>query len=250
MSARLLPLLFLLFSLNAQGQQYKIQHCYLGCPQGAADSNPLLMRAIYTLSYNTQLKTAEWVAYEVHPGAIGIASSLSRQPLEDNYVSDTLKAADFLAGEEQGLARAQYVPLVSFADTPYWNEVNYLTNAVARSSSLSQGAWYGLDWAIRNLVNREDSVFVVAGPIFYADSVPVELDTSTSHRVPDAFFKVVIDDNNRAAAFLFPQGTAVHVHHCELASSIEEIESLSGLNLFPDSDDNIAMTLSRGLGCS
>ncbi len=250
MSARYLILLLVLFSFAAQGQQYRIQHCYLGCPQGAGEANPLLMRAIYTLSYNTEMKTADWVAYEVHPGAIGIASSLSRQPLEDNYVSDTLKAADFLGGEDQGLARAQYVPLVSFADTPYWNEVNYLTNAVARSSSLSQGAWYGLDWAVRNLVNREGSVFVVAGPIFYADSEPVTLDTSTSHRVPDAFFKVVIDSDNRAAAFLFSQQTAVHEHHCTLSSSMEEIESLSGLDLFPEGGDDIEMTLSQSLGCS
>lgn len=250
MSVRFLPLLLLLVAFGAQGQTYRIQHCYLGCPQGAGDSNPLVMRAIYTLSYNTELKTAEWVAYEVHPGAIGIASSLSRQPLEDNYVQDTLKADDFLADEGQELVRAQYVPLVSFAGTPYWREVNYLTNAVARSRSLSQGAWYGLDWAIRNLVNREGSVYVVAGPIYYPDREPLMLETSTPHRVPDAFFKVVIDGNDRAAAFLFPQDTAVHVHHCQLGVSIEELESLSGLDLFPEGGDNITLTLSQGLGCS
>ncbi len=249
MLVRILPLVLLLFALVAEAQVYRIQNCYMGCPQGGPADNPLLMRSIYTLSYDSDLKTAQWVAYEVHPGAIGIASSLSRQPIADENGIDTLSAEDFFASEEMGFVRAQYVPLVSFAATPYWNEVNYLSNAVARSSSLSQGAWYGLDWAIRNLVNREGAVYVVAGPIFYSDREPVTLATDTPHRVPDAFFKVVIDGNQRAAAFLFPQQTAVHVHHCELTTSIEELESLSGLDLFPESRGNISMTLPQVLGC-
>ena len=53
--------------------------------------------------------------------------------------------------------------------TPFWRDVNYLTNSVARTASLSQGAWYGLDWSIRNYVNRQGEVYVVTGPIFDAE---------------------------------------------------------------------------------
>ena len=247
--APILSLLLLLWVNPGLAQQYRIQHCYLGCTVGADTSNQLLLRSIYALSYNTQFKTAQWVAYQVHPGAIGIASSLSREPMQDDWVSETLAAEDFLAAGDSAYLRAQYVPLVSFAATPYWQEVNYMTNAVARTQSLSQGAWYGLDWAIRNLVNREGSVYVVTGPVFYPDAEPRYLETPKSHRVPDAFFKLVVTDRNSAAAFLFPQDTPVHVHHCDLTSSLSEIEELTGLDLIPENRADLQMDLQLLLGC-
>ena len=243
-------LLLLLFTPPLQAQIYKFGHCLLGCPQGAAPDNHVLVRSIYTLSFNPATKSADWVAYQVTAGSIGIASSLSRALVPDDFVADTLESADFLAIEEQGLVRAQYAPLVSFAGTPYWSEVNYATNAVVRSSSLSQGAWYGLDWSVRNLVNREAAVYVVTGPVFYPDAAPRTLDTEKQHRIPDAFFKVVLTREGRAAAFLFAQDTPVHVHHCELRSSILEIEDLTGLTLFPEGGSRLDMTLDAALGCS
>lgn len=244
-----LTLLLLLWVSPGLAQVYRIQHCYQACPTGADAGNPLLLRSIYALSYNTDYKTAQWVAYEVHPGAIGIASSLSREPVADDRVSDTLGVEDFQAAGESGYVRAQYVPLVSFAATPYWSEVNFLTNAVARSESLSRGAWYGLDWAIRNLVNREGSVYVLTGPVFYPGAEPRQLASNKQHRVPDAFFKLVVDSRDRVAAFLFPQDTPVHVHHCDLTSSLAEIEELTGLNLFPENRADLQLVLQDSLGC-
>lgn len=242
-------LLWLYSAPLATAQVYQIGHCLHGCPRGADSGNHLLIRSIYALSYNTQTKSADWVAYEISAGSIGIASSLSRDAVVDDYVEDTLHNADFEAAAGSGLIRAQYVPLVGFAATPYWQEVNYLTNAVARSTSLSQGAWYGLDWAIRNLVNREESVYVITGPIFYSDREPRQLPVSTLHRVPDAFFKVVVTEAGRSAAFLLEQDTPVHLHHCEQQSSVEEIESLTGLDLFPDLSRPLEPTLHTVLGC-
>ncbi len=238
-----------IFVVPAVAQVYQIQHCFLGCPTGADANNHLLLRSIYALSYNSELKTAEWVAYEVDAGAIGIASSLSRRPVADDYAIETLTSADFMTSDSTGYIRAQYVPLVSFAATPYWDEVNYLSNAVARTNSLSQGAWYGLDWAIRNLVNREAAVFVVTGPTFNSEAEPRLLNTARSHRVPDGFFKVVVDKEGRAAAFLFDQDTPVHVHHCELTSSIEEVEAITSLDLFPEATAPLTLELQSALGC-
>ena len=243
-------LLLLVFTPPLQAQIYKFGHCLLGCPEGAAPDNHILVRSAYTLSFNTTTKSADWVAYQVSSGSIGIASSLSRGLTPDDFVADTLESADFFGIEEQGLVRAQYAPLVSFAGTPYWPEVNYATNAVVRSNSLSQGAWYGLDWAVRNLVNREASVYVVTGPVFDPESVPRTLDTDKEHRIPDGFFKVVLTREGRAAAFLFSQDTPVHVHHCDLRSSIAEIEALTGLELFPEGSSRLQMSLDAALGCN
>jgi len=245
----LLLQMFLLLSPVSLAQNYKIGHCYQGCPLGGSSENHLIIRPIYALSYNTDTKSADWVSYKVSTNSIGIASSLSRIPVLDEYVTDTLREDDFLGSESLGLVRSQYVPLLDFAGTPYWNEVNYLTNTVARTSSLSQGAWYGLDWSIRNLVNRSGEVYVVTGPIFDLNSKRQNLFTENPHRVPDKFFKVIIDSEGKGAAFILDQSAPIHLHHCEMQASIEEIEKLTQLDLFPLENKGIEESGYSGLGC-
>lgn len=233
----------------AQGAELRIAQCLHGCPLGSSADNHLILRPIYALSYNTNTKVADWVAYRVTAGSIGIASSLSREAIIDNFVAQTLSASDFNDAEAVGLTYAQLVPLVNFAGTPYWNDVNYLTNAVARSRSLSQGAWYGLEWSIRNLVNRENEVYVVTGPIFKEQPVVASLTTQTPHRVPDAFFKIIASADNRLTAFIFDQDLAVHVHHCDSRATIDEIETATGLEFFPENARLVSGTLDTSLGC-
>ena len=245
----LLCSIFFLISFGTYAQNFKIGHCYKGCPSGGSEQNHLIVRPIYALSFNTQTKSADWVSYKVSPNSIGIASSLSRIPIIDQYVSDTLLEDDFVGSESVGLIRAQYVPLVDFAGTPYWNEVNYLTNLVARSSSLSQGAWYGLDWSIRNLVNRKGEVYVIAGPIYDLDPKMENLLTDNSHRVPDRFFKIVVDSGGQVAGFIMDQTAPIHRHHCEMSASLEEIEELTEFDLFPLQTGQIEETGYSGLGC-
>ena len=167
----------------------------------------------------------------------------------DDFVEETLSAADFINAEEAGLSRAQLVPLVNFAGTPYWNDVNYMSNAVARSRNLSLGAWYGLEWSIRNLVNREREVYVLTGPIFRDTPVASSLQTQTQHRVPDAFFKIVVSADNRATAFIFDQDLPVHVHHCDTTVTIDEIETATGLDFFPENPRLVLGSLDTSLGC-
>ena len=248
----LLPLLILpsLLSTPSTALEYRIAQCLFGCPQGADSENHLVLRSIYALSYNTHYRTAEWAAYRVTADSIGIASSLSREPMADPYISDTLLPADFEAADGIGLSLSHLVPLVNFAATPYWNEVNYLSNVVTRSRSLSRGAWYGLEWAVRNLVNRETEVFVLSGPVFNEQSNTPQLRTSTEHRVPDSFFKIVVTESGRMSAFLLPQSVAVHHHHCELRTTIEELEAVTGLRFFPEKQYLDFTSLDSGLGCA
>ncbi len=234
---------------QSQAAELRIAHCLYGCPKGSSSENHLILRPIYALSYNTRNKVADWAAYRVTSGSIGIASSLSRAVMIDDFVEETLSAADFINAEEAGFTRAQLVPLVNFAGTPYWNEVNYMSNAVARSQNLSLGAWYGLEWSIRNLVNREREVYVLTGPIFRDSPVVASLETQTQHRVPDAFFKIVVSADNRATAFIFDQDLPVHVHHCDTRAAIDEIETATGLEFFPENPRLVLGLLDTNLGC-
>ena len=244
-----LAVLMVGFMSQSQAAQLRIAHCLYGCPVGSSSESHLILRPIYALSYNTHNKVADWAAYRVTSGSIGIASSLSRAAMIDDFVEETLSEADFINAEEHGLTRALLVPLVNFAGTPYWNEVNYLSNAVARSRNLSLGAWYGLEWSIRNLVNRESEVYILTGPIFRETPVAASLETQARHRVPDAFFKIVVSADNRATAFIFDQDLPVHVHHCDTRAAIDEIETATGLEFFPENPRLVLGLLDTNLGC-
>ena len=247
--AAALGVLLIASMFQSQAAELRIAHCLYGCPVGSSSESHLILRPIYALSYNTHNKVADWAAYRVTSGSIGIASSLSRAAIIDDFVEETLSEADFINAEEHGLTRALLVPLVNFAGTPYWNEVNYLSNAVARSRNLSLGAWYGLEWSIRNLVNRESEVYILTGPIFRETPVAAGLETQARHRVPDAFFKIVVSADNRATAFIFDQNLPVHVHHCDTKVTIGEIETATGLDFFPENPRLVLGLLDTNLGC-
>lgn len=240
----------------ARGETVRFAHCLGGCPVGAPAGNQVIARSLYTLSYNQEKKVADWVAYIVTPGSIGVATNLSRQPLNDPYVASTLSPADFTSeatGEGTGehLVLNYFAPLVSFAGTPFWSEVNYLTNMVPRNSELNRGSWYGLEWAVRNLANRTAGLYVVTGPIYDAGFAVSEqtLNTDTPHKIPSGFFKVIVDGEGNVGAFSFPQDLPFHIHHCDRRTSIEEVERLSGLDLFPELARLPLGDLSESLGC-
>jgi len=104
---------------QSQAAELRIAHCLYGCPKGSSSENHLIIRPVYALSYNTRNKVTDWAAYRVTSGSIGIASSLSRAVMIDDFVEETLSAGDFINAEEAGFIRAQLVPLVNFAGTPY-----------------------------------------------------------------------------------------------------------------------------------
>jgi len=235
----------------------RFAHCLGGCPVGAGSDNLVIARAIYTLSFNPGRRIADWVAYEVTAGSIGVATNLPRGPEPDPFVPDTLNPADFAPAQDGALELNYFAPLVSFAGTPYWSETNYLTNRVPRSGELNRGSWYGLEWAVRNLANRTASLYVVTGPI-YGDLGDDATGSGTpetvgqqpgSEGIPTGFFKVVADENGGIAAFLFPQTLPFHIHHCEQLTSVSEVERLTGLDLFPELPSVSSTDLSGGLGC-
>ncbi len=237
---------------TVQAETVRFAHCLGGCPTGAQAGNQVIARSLYTLSFNTTNKIADWVAYSVTPGAIGVATNLSRLPLSDPFVADTLKPEDFEPVEESGrIGLSSFAPLVSFAGTPFWTEINYLTNMVPRNSELNRGSWYGLEWAVRNLANRTGILHVITGPIYAEELTGAEQEAieNIPFLVPAGFFKVIVDNAGRVGAFVFPQDLPFHVHHCDRVASLDEIERLTGLDLFPELPRLPAGDLGESLGC-
>ena len=116
--------MFYLIAFPAESQIYRFGHCLFGCPEGLS-GNQTLVRSAYTLLYDENRKSAVWVAYEVTAASLGIASSLSRDLIKDDWVSEALTAGDLA-----GLAEQDYVPY----DMCFWSVLRELPTGVKSTS--------------------------------------------------------------------------------------------------------------------
>lgn len=254
-----------------RAQTVHIAHCMAGCPENdggvSLDASELLVRQLFVASINSRTGLSDWQAYRVLADSVGVASLLPRVWYEDSLVSPNVASADVIDDDQQFVQalpidveersyqlneinilpedQGRLVPMSSFAGTPYWSELNFLSNMAALPFELRTGSWSRLDQAINALANQTGEVFVVTGPILddlgrAGDDVLIN---------PSAYFKVI---NTRSAmsAFIFSSDVQQHVNFCDQLSTREVVEERTGLGLFPQRENDFTDTLHAQLGCA
>ena len=261
----------LLVATIANAQTVHISHCLAGCPVVAEstviENSELIVRQLYVASINARSGLANWQAYRVLADSVGVASLLPRVWFEDSLVSrgaaqleviDSAKLIEQdvpidaeersyqlgginLLSEDQG----RLVPMSSFAGTPYWSELNFLSNMAALPFELRSGSWSRLDQAINELADKIGEVYVISGPIYSGH----EKEMIESAVKPSAYFKVISTPES-LSAFIFDRNVRQNVSFCDQVSALELIEAATGLTLFPQRENAIAATLHAQLTCA
>lgn len=259
----------------ALSQQVSITHCQGACPayrsSFTARNSRIVVHHLYAAGLNNYSRRADWVAYRLTPEAVGVASLLPRdwQPdqladfpdisqLSDlaeldpkDNLPDISSAANTYGGpsvpvvEEMG--RVHLVPLTSFAKTPYWPELNYVSNLLPMPAALRQGAWLRLEQRLNTLAKTEQDLHVVAGPVFFNGTAPGSAALKPGANLA-AYFKVVATEAG-TAAFLFPHDLRQTESYCGRLTSLEELESLTDLEFFPGERKAESWRLLEALGC-
>ncbi len=236
---------------KAQAGELHSFHCLNGCPAGAPATNDVIVREIYTLSSNDLTKMADWVAYRITPETIG--PSEGRDWLADPWLAktETLTPRDYQgASNALHVDRGHQVPLASFSGTPNAADTNILSNITPQSSALNQGPWVRLEDAERELTKRlAGPVYVYSGPLFERLMRPLPGTTST-HRVPSGYWKVIALADGRHTGFIFDQDTPRRAQHCAYRAPLLEIELRARLDLFPNKASLSAGNLDAELGCT
>lgn len=226
-----------LLTAPASAQEIHSSLCLYGCPYGSPQTNDLVIRDIYILSSNDDTKLSDWAAYRITANTIG--SSKDRIWRADPYLApeETLEPEDY-EGANAALQtdRGHQVPLASFAGTEHAADTNYLSNITPQKSALNQGAWERLENAERVLAKREGSpiVYVMTGPV-YQREMPALPKADEPHKVPSGYWKIVsIQDSTglKVAGFFFDQETQRKELYCDHLTTIEDIESKTGLKFF------------------
>ena len=254
-----------LISSFSSGQSIHISHCFSACPLVDAE-NQIVVRHLYASEINRQTGVADWVAYRILPGTIGIASLLPRYWKADELLPESGHfevGSSTLAIEQPDLSEAQdrdyrvnefvlnsddrgrLAPMTSFADTPYWDDLNYTSNMASLPSDLRLGAWSRLDQAINELSSSESTIYVVSGPIYRTESFNSE---KLFEEAPERYFKIVATPESYAS-FAFDAKLPIHATYCSQLETIGAIQELTGFEIFPNLATSLTPGLFASLGC-
>jgi endonuclease G len=244
-------LIFLIISLffvgliyagdHSKPQEIHCKHFIYGYPLGTDPGNDLIIRDAYAMSSNDETKFADWVAYRLDREVIS-GPKRKRNWKSDPWLDEdeTLEPKDYKSAHaELGTDRGHQAPLASCDGSRDWYEANYLSNITPQKSDLNQGAWKKLEESVRRLLDSNEYIYVMTGPL-YEREMPGLPEADEEHKVPSGYWKIVVIPQKKeieTAAFVFDQNTEKAARYQDHSVSIDEVESRSGLDFFWELED-------------
>lgn len=198
----------------------------------------VIKRTGYTLSYNADYKTPQWVAWELTR-----EETQGEERRTDQFLPDPdVRGAKAYTGDytHSGYDRGHMAPAADMK----WNrkameESFYLSNICPQNPNLNRGDWNDLEEKARQWAWRFDKIYITCGPI-YDNKNPKRLGKNKVG-VPDAFYKVIlINDkkNPKAIGFIFPN-RASHQLLTQYIVTVDSVEKRTGIDFFPALPDEI-----------
>lgn len=191
----------------------------------------------FRLSFNSENKTPDWVAWELlGTEAIGDVPRAS-QFWQDSEIEGCPNTKDYT---NSGYDRGHMCPA---ADQKWSEQAMFdcfvMANICPQNHSLNSGAWSTLESKERQWAQRDSAIVIVAGPI-YSDA-DTERIGKAGVRVPGAFYKVIVApylDEPRGIAFVYPNMSSPG-NMQNYVMTIDEVEEITGFDFFPTLPDDI-----------
>lgn len=207
----------------------------------------IITHSAYSLSFNPNTRTANWVAYELT--AEETDGPWTRQGL--HFMPDPnchYKQADNDDYRNSGYSRGHLAPAGDMKwDSVAMLESFYFTNCIPQDKELNNGRWNQLEMKVRTWAKEYGRVYIVCGPVFLnTDTLRIGHDKVA---VPDACFKALLIPTNTsysAIAFVMRNGEEER-NLKECSCTIDQLETLLGLDLFYNLPDRIEIEVERSI---
>ncbi|MBS1827500.1 MAG: DNA/RNA non-specific endonuclease [Acidobacteria bacterium] len=218
----MLLLIALLPILTAQPDRY-------GLPACQAPNHELVVHEAFTICHDSAHKVPAWTAYELTAAQLQIPAT----PRPSHFRADhTLQfhGATNTDYTHSGFHRGHLVPARDIANS---RETFLLSNAAPQQPSLNLGRWRQLEDAVRRLAVNADALYIITGTLF--TSAPEAI--GPNHvAVPSHFYKAILavhGEQKQVFAIILPNAANLRQPLAGFATTVDEIESLTGLDLFP-----------------
>lgn len=198
----------------------------------------------YSLSYSEPHEQAEWVAYELKKSHLS-TTNFDRPYFEVDHAVKT-GAASWKNYKNSGYDRGHLCPA---GDRKYSREAyeeTFLTSNISpQDPEFNAGIWNTLEQKVRDWAHKYDGVFVVTGGVLKGNLATIG---NEKVAVPNQFYKIVYDpENEKMIAFLMPNQDSNQPLN-RFVVSVDSIETLTGIDFFPDLDDELENRLEAKSG--
>lgn len=204
----------------------------------------ILQRTGYTLSYDSENKTPQWVAWELTN-----EETRGKEERSDYFETDPdVKGAkvEFHDYSHSGYDRGHMAPAGDMKwDKKAMEESFYMSNMCPQNHNLNTEDWNDLEMKCREWARRYGKVHIACGPIYTGKRK--EYIGERRIKVPDAFFKVVLIYTNKkqiALGFYFENEAGERPLE-EYLTSVDAIEKLTGMDFFPTLPDELENRLEK-----
>ena len=198
----------------------------------------LLKREGYYVSYNRDRRVPNWVAWRLTADHTSGKHNRSVQMFNEDPEVPTPRATDYdYSGS--GYDRGHLCPSGDNKWSQKAQTESFLfTNVCPQNHELNKGDWNDLEQQCRYWAKRQGTLFIVTGPVFYKGVKKTIGRNKVA--VPDAFFKVLLDDGRKAKAigFVYPNRGG-HNDMTHYVKSVDEVERITGIDFFPMLDDRV-----------
>ena len=208
----------------------------------------ILHRRGYTVSYNSETKNPNWVAW--HLTKSHTYGSFQRN--HEVFAEDTDVKVPRATDRDYYNSRYDRGHMCPAGDNKWdgqaMTESFLFTNVCPQNHGLNKYEWNDLEILCRDWAREYGAVDIVCGPIYSSGAERFSVGKSgqgtqkTIGRnkvwVPDAFFKVVLcrKGKPKAIGFIY-RNEGVKQLMTEAVHSVDEIEAMTGIDFFPALDD-------------
>jgi endonuclease G len=191
----------------------------------------------YSLSYSELHEQAEWVAYELKKSHL--SNSNFKRPYFEIDKAVKTGAASWRNYKNSGYDRGHLCPAGDRNYSQVAHDETFLTSNISpQDHDFNSGIWNTLEQKTRYWASKYDGVFVVTGGILKGNLKTIGEENVA---VPNAFYKIILDNNTgktKMIAFLMPHKNS-DLPLYEFVVSVDSIETLTGIDFFPELDDSI-----------
>jgi endonuclease G len=210
----------------------------------------ILKRKGYTVSYNSETKNPNWVAW--HLTKSHTYGSFQRR--QEMFSEDESVKAPRATNNDYFNSRYDRGHMCPAGDNKWDKEAmtqSFLfTNICPQNHGLNKYEWNDLEIQCRDWAREYGAVDIVCGPLYSSKGGRYKVGSSREPQqktigrnkvwVPDAFFKVVLCRQGRPKAIGFVyRNEGVKQLKTEAVRTVDEIEALTGIDFFPALDDEM-----------
>lgn len=208
----------------------------------------IIKHTYYTLSYSEHHEQSYWIAYQVTKENLQGEKVKRKNNFRIDKLVETGSAslADY---KKTGYDRGH---LASAADMSFnsgaMSESFYMSNMSPQKPQFNRGIWKKLETLVRKWAVEHEKIYVVTAPIL--DKTDFQTIGENNVSIPEYYYKVILDSKfTKMIALVLPNEGSKK----ELSSfvvTVDELESLTGIDFFPNLNDDIENKLEGEINLS